>query len=123
MAGIPLSTWLGAGLGACVLVVMAIINGMGVVRYLRRTGDDAATALSLGGWVMSVVGLFLGPCALLTAVAALIIARLETGRVQREEASAWTLIPCQMMRINGLLTLFFVGIQIVAVALAFIPSA
>ncbi len=91
--------------GVCGFTLLMALNALTLMRYLRRGSEETASGMSLLGWGLSFLGYCLGPCGVLTAVASLVIASMERGKVSREEVSAWTLLPCQATRTNAILTI------------------
>jgi hypothetical protein len=93
--------YIGTGVGSCLTVLMLISNIVAAVRYLTSEGTEPASPASLAAWGVSVASFFLGPCGFLTALIAVVLARVERAKVFREEASAWSLMPCSMANTNS----------------------
>src|SRR5688500_7116540 len=91
--------WVGVGIGSCIGVLLALYNLYVLVQFLRAPGDKASP-MSLGAWILSFASLFLGPCGLFTGLIALVLARIEQGRIYNEQSSPSSQTPVNMASVN-----------------------
>lgn len=93
-------------LGSCIGILLFLYNVVGVVSFLREdTGGESASMLSKGAWAIGFLSLLLGPCAWFGALLALILARVERGRIYAEKSPLAGATPCRMASVNGGLVL------------------
>ena len=91
------------GLGVAVLLMgaTALSNVISLVRYLSGQGEEGSTGMALAAWALSAASYLLGPCGIVTVIAAFVMARIERAKVMTGEAGAWTALPCSLTTSNG----------------------
>ena len=101
---------IGAGFTGCFGFLLLAYNGLALFQQLREPGDETASGLAKGAWALSILSMFLGPCALFGAVLAIILASVERRRIYAEKSTLVSTRPCRMASLNGwvlmLLSLF-----------------
>jgi len=94
--------WVSSGLGSCIWIILVFYNLISLISHMRADYDgESASALSKIAWAVGFFSFMLGPCASLGAIAALIMANIERGRIYEEASSVASATPCSMASING----------------------
>jgi hypothetical protein len=107
---------LGGGGLSCFAIVITLYNLWTAITMMRST-EEGASGLSKAAWAVSVLAYFTGPCGLFFALVAVIMSRIETGRVWREESPISSATPCRMASINAaMLVLFTIFLSVFAFA-------
>ncbi len=93
---------------ACFASVVWLYNLWIVIGMVRDAEAEAASGLAKGAWALSMLAWFVPGCGLLVlGPIAVIMSRMVTGQVYREEASISSNIPAGMASINvGLLVVY-----------------
>jgi len=95
-----------AFLGSCLFGVLVLYNIVGAIGFMREdTGGESSSALAKAAWLVGLASFLLGPCAWMGAVLAIVLARVERGRIYEEKASLAGATPCRMASVNGGVTL------------------
>jgi hypothetical protein len=98
--------YVSSGMGSCIWMILVFYNLISLVGFMRSdTGGESASVLSKLAWAVGFFSFMLGPCAWLGAVAALIMAKVERGRIYEEASTVASSTPCSMASINGGVTL------------------
>lgn len=93
--------YVGAFFGSCMGLFLLLYNVVGLVGFLREDNVEPASALAKAAWAVGLLSGLLGPCAWVGAVLALILARVERGRIYAETSSLSGATPCRMATVNG----------------------
>ncbi len=112
-----------AGLGSttCILSVLVLYNLVALVQRLRDKSDEQAGGLAKGAWGLSVVSLFLSlGCGWLTAIIALIMARIERGRAYRGESSMGSLPAVRIASLNSVFALILSAVLATALLIQYL---
>ena len=89
-------------LGSCVGALLFLYNVVGLVSFMREdTGGESASMLAKAAWAIGFLSGLLGPCMWFGAVIALILARVERGRIYAEKSPLAGATPCRMASVNG----------------------
>lgn len=89
-------------MGSCIGILLFLYNVVGVISFLREdTGGESASMLSKAAWAIGFLSGLLGPCAWFGALLALILARVERGRIYAEKSPLAGATPCRMASVNG----------------------
>ncbi len=89
------------GVGSCVVMLLAVYNIIALVGVMRSDDEGAASAMAKGAWGVGCLSVILFPCAPLLSIVAMIVSRLEIGRVYRDESPLASATPARMGSVNG----------------------
>lgn len=87
--------------GSCMGLFLLLYNVVGLVGFLREDNTEPASGLAKAAWAVGFFSGLLGPCAWVGAVLALVLARVERGRIYAETSSLSGATPCRMATVNG----------------------
>jgi hypothetical protein len=120
MTSANLGSWTAAGgvvgIGSCFVALLLVYNLVTAILYLREDTDGASSGLAKAAWatgVLAVLGWWFPCVGTLIAIAAILLARVENGRIYRDEASLSGATPVRMAQIDGWIVLL---VQVVALA-------
>ena len=102
-----------ASLASCIGMLMLAYNLIAVVMYMREDSDGSASGLAKAAWLMGIVSLFFSglPCfGMFLPFIAVILARVERGRIYREESPLAGATPVRMGSLNGGIALLLFAI-------------
>jgi hypothetical protein len=98
--------YVGSFLGSCMWMALLGYNAMGLFSFMREdTEGEVASPLAKAAWAISFASFLLGPCAWFGASCALILVRMERGRMYSEKSSLAGATPCRIAGINAGITL------------------
>lgn len=92
--------YLFSGVGQCVLFLLALYNLVALISVMRSEGDGAS-GLAKGAWGMGCLAAIFYPCAPLLSLIAVVMSRVEIGRVYRDESPLASATPARMGSVNG----------------------
>ena len=93
-----------AFLASCVGTLMVVYNLIAVVMFMREESEGTASGLAKGAWAVGMAALLFSgvPCfGLFLPLVAIILARVERGRIYREESALAGATPVRMGSLNG----------------------
>lgn len=93
--------YLAGGLGSCLLSVLLVYNLVAVVFFMRERTEGSASGLSKAAWAIGVLAVVFLPCAWFLGLVALVLGRVERGRIYRDQSSLASATPARMAGING----------------------
>ncbi|MEZ4316639.1 MAG: hypothetical protein R3F61_04025 [Myxococcota bacterium] len=93
--------YLFVGVGQCITLLLALYNLVAIVGVMRSDDDGSASALSKGAWGLGCLAAILTPCAPVLSLIAIIMSRIEIGRVYRDESPLASATPARMGSVNG----------------------
>ena len=111
-----------SGFGSCIWFLLMFYNLISLIQFMRSDTDgETASGLSKAAWAVGFLSFLLGPCMWFGAVIALIMSKVERGRIYTEVSSFASSTPCTMGSINGGVTLVMYAVFLVgALAGAFL---
>ena len=110
-----------SGFGSCIWFLLMFYNLIALIQYMRSDTDgETASGLSKAAWAVGFFSFLLGPCMWFGAVIALIMARVERGRIYDERSSFASGTPATMGSINGGVTLLMYVIFLAGVLSSFV---
>lgn len=103
-----------SGVGSCIGILIALYNLIMVIGFMREQTDGAASAMSKASWGVGCLALLFMPCGWFFGLVAIILSRVETGRIYRDESPLASATPTRMGSLNGAMAivifmLYFVG--------------
>ena len=116
--------YLAGGVGSCLGMLLLLYNLVAAVLFLREDTEESSSGLAKAAWGLGLLAVFLWwtPCfGSLLAIVAMILARVERGRIFRDEAPLAGATPVRMGNVDGGITLllqFLLFVGIVASALS-----
>ena len=113
---------IGSGVG----LLLFLYNVLSFALFLREATDGAASSLARACWGAGLVAVFLWwmPClGAALALGAMVAARVERGRIYRDEAPLAGVTPIRLGNLDGALVLGLQGLLLVAIALGVIGRA
>lgn len=93
--------YLFAGVGNCVLFLLAIYNLVALIGVMRADTEQGASGLAKGAWGMGCLSALIYPCAPLFSLVAVVMSRIEIGRVYRDESPLASATPARMGSVNA----------------------
>ncbi|HHO50982.1 MAG TPA: hypothetical protein ENK18_08955 [Deltaproteobacteria bacterium] len=110
--------WVSAGLGSCLGLILLLYNIVAAVLFMREETEGTSSGLAKAAWALGIVALLTWPAPCvgsLIAIAAMMLSRVERGRIYRDESSLAGATPVRMGSVNGgmallLQVLVFAGI-------------
>lgn len=94
--------YLASGVANCIVLFLALYNLVVLVGVMRADEDDGAVSgLAKGAWGIGCLSALFVPCAPFLSLVALVLSRLEIGRVYRDESSLASATPARMGSVNG----------------------
>lgn len=113
--------WLSIGATSCFAILLLGYNLSGVVSLVRDKRDERpASPMSLVAWGLSIASLFLGPCGFLTALIALLLARIESGRIFAEQSSMRSTGPVHMANVNAAMAIVLLVVAMMAFVFSYL---
>jgi hypothetical protein len=100
-AGSYFILYLFGGVGNCVVMLLALYNVIALVGVMRSDDEGASSGLAKGAWGMGCLSVVFFPCAPILSIVAMILSRLEIGRVYRDESPLASATPARMGSVNG----------------------
>ncbi len=95
-------TYVSLFMGSCMWFILVFYNLAGLFSYSREDTDgESASAMAKMAWAIGFLSFLLGPCAFLGALLAIVLSRVETGRMYSEKSSLAGATPCRMASVNG----------------------
>jgi hypothetical protein len=95
----------GAGIGSCFAVILALYNAWIFIGFARETHKDRPSTAALAAWALSLLALFL-PCGgFFLAVITFFLARYEQGRIYNEESPISSTTPCDIASMNSMVVI------------------
>jgi len=95
---------LAAGLGSCIGMLLLAYNVIAIVMFMREESDEASSGMAKAAWAVGVASLFFSmtPCfGIFLPLVAIILARVERGRIYRDESPLAGATPVRMGSVNG----------------------
>ena len=108
MSGNAILMYVSGGMGSCVGVVVLLYNLVTAVLFLREETEGTSSGLAKASWALGLLALFLwwAPClGGAVAIAAIVVARVERGRIYRDESSLAGATPVRMGSVDGTVAL------------------
>lgn len=100
---------IGFGTLSCFAVLIWLYNLYVAVSMMRDAEAEPASGLAKAAWAVSLVAWLLPPCWFVLGLAGVIMGRIVTGQVYREEASIASNTPAGMASLNfGLLFVVYI---------------
>ncbi len=96
--------YLAGGVGSCLGMLLLLYNLVAAVLFLREETEGSSSGLAKAAWALGLVALFLwwAPClGSMVALVAMVVARIERGRIYRDESSLAGATPVRMGNVNG----------------------
>lgn len=93
-----------SGVGTCIGALLLAYNVIAVVMFMREDSEGSAGGMAKAAWGMGVVALFTAglPCiGTLIPFIPIIMARVEKGRIYRDESPLAGATPVRLAGING----------------------
>ena len=108
MTSAELGSWTAVGgvgaIGSCFVAILLLYNLVTAILYLREDTDGVASGLAKAAWatgVLAVLGWWFPCVGTLIAIGAIVLGRMERGRIYRDEASLAGSTPIRMAQIDG----------------------
>lgn len=116
----PIFLYFTGGIGSCVGVLVVLYNLVAVVLYLREETDGRSSGVALTSWAIGTLSVLVWwvPCVGgAAALLAMLISRIERGRIYRDEAPLAGATPVRMANLNGATALALqAGLMVVLLA-------
>jgi hypothetical protein len=96
--------YLTGSMGSCVGVLVLLYNLISVVLYLREETEGRSSGVAIAAWAIGVLATLIWwlPCVGgLAALLAVLVARMERGRIYRDQAPLAGATPVRMAHGNG----------------------
>jgi len=96
------------GIGSCLVALLLLYNLVVAVMFLREETDGASSPMAKATWavgVLAVLGWWFPCVGAILAIAAIVLAQIERGRIYRDESSFAGSTPIRMGRIDGIVVL------------------
>lgn len=119
----PVFLYFTLGGGSCLGVLVLLYNLVSVVLYLREDNESRSSALAITAWGMGVLAMLLWflPCVGGAAgLLAMTVARIERGRIYRDQAPLAGATPVRMANTNGTLAVVLQSGVLVSLLLTWI---
>lgn len=123
MSGNLVLLYLTGGVGSCLGMILLLYNLVAAVLFLREDTEEGSSGMAKAAWAVGLMSLFLWwmPCVgAVVALVAIVLARIERGRIFRDEAPLAGATPVRMGNVDGgiaLLLQFLMFVGFVASAL------
>ncbi len=104
--------YVASGIGSCLGLILLLYNVVAAILFMREQTDGTSSGLAKATWALGLLALlFAGaPCLnMLLPIAAIVLARIERGRIYRDESSLAGATPVRMGNVNGWCA-FFLGL-------------
>jgi hypothetical protein len=92
--------YLFSGVGQCVLLLLALYNLVAFINVMRSEGEGASP-VAKAAWGIGCLSALVYPCAPLLSLIAVVLSRIEIGRVYRDESPLGSATPARMGSVNG----------------------
>ncbi len=92
------------GIGSCVGFILLLYNVVAALLFMREQTDGTSSGLAKAAWATGLLALFLWPMPCIgsvVAIAAIVLSRVERGRIYRDESSLAGATPVRMGSVNG----------------------
>jgi hypothetical protein len=103
--GINWTYWaLSAGLASCIGTTLLAYNAIALVMFMREDSEGPASGLAKGAWAVGLTSLFLSglPClGVFLPFIAIILGRIERGRIYRDDSPLSGATPVRMGTVNA----------------------
>jgi hypothetical protein len=96
------------GIGSCLVALLLLYNLVSAVLFLREETDGVASPMAKAAWavgVLAVLGWWFPCVGAVLAIAAIVLAQVERGRIYRDESTFAGSTPIRMGRIDGIIVL------------------
>ncbi len=93
-----------SGVGTCIGALLLGYNVIALVMFMREDSEGSASGMAKAAWGLGMVSLFTAglPCiGILVPFLPIILARVEKGRIYRDEAALAGATPVRLAGING----------------------
>lgn len=100
--------YLTGGIGSCVGLVVVLYNLVAAVLYMREETEGRSSSVAITAWAIGVLATLLWwlPCVGgIAGMVAIVVARLERGRIYRDQSSLAGATPVRMGIVNGTMAL------------------
>ena len=125
MTSAELGSWTAVGgvgaLGSCFVSILLLYNLVTAILYLREDTDGVSSGLAKAAWatgVLAVLGWWFPCVGTLIAIAAIVMARAERGRIYRDESSLAGATPIRMAQIDGWVVLVVQILSMIALVVS-----
>ncbi len=98
--------WAAVGIDCCCLSVLLLFNIYSLVSFMREDREERASSLSMAAWAIGFISPLLGPCAVIPALLAMVLAGFERKRIYQEKSPLASSTPARMGSINGNVAVF-----------------
>jgi hypothetical protein len=108
MSGNAILMYVSGGLGSCLGVVVLLYNLVTALLFLREETEGTSSGLAKAAWALGLLAMFVWwmPCVGgVVAIAAIVVARVERGRIYRDESSLAGATPVRMGSVDGTVAL------------------
>jgi len=95
---------LAASIGSCIAMLLLGYNLIAAVMFMREESEGTSSGLAKAAWAVGLIALFFSmtPClGGLLPLVAIILARVERGRIYRDESPLAGATPVRMGSVNG----------------------
>jgi len=93
--------YLFVGIGQCITLLLALYNVVAVVGVMRSEDEGSASGMAKGAWGVGCLSMLFIPCAPVLSILAIVLSRIEIGRVYRDESPLASATPARMGSVNG----------------------
>jgi len=93
-----------SGVGTCIGALLLAYNVIALVMFMREDSEGSASGMAKAAWGLGVVSVFTAgmPCiGMLMPFLPIILARVEKGRIYRDESPLAGATPVRLAGING----------------------
>ena len=109
----PLWFWIALGIATCFGVYAIGYNLFCLLQYSRLRAMGAASPMSLAAWALGFVGIFLGPCAFFTSIAAIVMALNQRSKAKKMEVPPVSMFPAQVAIMNSVIAVLIAIISLI----------
>jgi len=95
---------LSASIGSCIGMLLLAYNVIALIMFMREDSEGSSSGLAKAAWGVGLMAVFfaLTPCfGLFLPLIAIILARVERGRIYRDESPLAGATPVRMGSVNG----------------------
>jgi hypothetical protein len=93
-----------SGMATCIGAILLAYNVIALVMFMREESEGSASGMAKGAWALGLVSVFMAgmPCiGSLMPFLPIILARVEKGRIYRDESPLAGATPVRLAGING----------------------
>lgn len=108
------------GVGNCIILLLALYNLIALIGVMRSKDEGGASAIAKGAWGVGCLSAVIFPCAPLLSLVAIIMSRIEIGRVYRDESPLASATPARMGSVNGGVALLVWFLTLLGVLVSFL---